>query len=228
MTHSFDTNHAKLYGIEAAIVIHNMRYWIVKNIANGNNFFDGNYWTYNSVRAWSELFPYMKPSTIRRTLDKLVDVGFLVKGDYNRNPYDKTLWYAFSDYKSICEECHIDLAKSTNGVDKNDNSITNINHAINKPDIIHDLPHKSEMFLNAWSDWVEFRKQKKQTLTPKSIKFQLRDLGYVSESVAIAMIEQSIKNGWTGIFPVKNNQYGNKGLDTDAALRNIYGNQQSG
>jgi hypothetical protein len=225
MTHVFDTEDAKLYGIEAAIIIQNMRHWIMKNIANNSNYFDGKHWTYNSVKAWSDLFPYMKPSTIRRTLDRLVEVGFLVKGNYNKNPYDKTLWYAFSDAKSICENLNIDLAKMPNGVGKNDNSITDINAFNIKPDIIPDLPFKSENFQNAWSEWVEFRKEKKQKLTAKSVRLQLRDLGAVPEQEAIAMIEQSIKNGWTGLFPIKNKHNGNKGFDAAATLSAIYGDK---
>lgn len=53
-----------------------------------------------------------------------------------------------------------------------------------------------------WNNWIAYRKDKKQTLTPRSIELQLKELSKdISNHVAI--IEQSIKNGWTGIFPLK-------------------------
>lgn len=103
---------------------------------------------------------------------------------------------------------------------------TSIDHPTKLPtEVIPNLPFKSENFLNAWRGWVEFRKQKKQKLTPKSIELQLRDLGVVTEHEAILMIEQSIKNGWTGIFPIKNKQHGQRGFDAAAAVSAIYGNK---
>ena len=46
MKHIFDVNIAKEYGIEIAILLENMNFWLEKNRANNTNFFDGRYWTY--------------------------------------------------------------------------------------------------------------------------------------------------------------------------------------
>lgn len=59
MIHNFDINIAEKYGINAAIILQNMYYWIEKNRANEKHFHDGYYWTYNSLKAFEELFPYM-------------------------------------------------------------------------------------------------------------------------------------------------------------------------
>jgi len=67
------------------------------------------------------------------------------------------------------------------------------------------LPFESEKFKSAWTSWIEYKKEKKQKLTASTIKSQLRTLGARAEPVAIAMIEQSITNGWTGLFDIKNN-----------------------
>ena len=69
--HHFDTDVAKEFGIEESIILQNMLFWTEKNIANQRHFYEGRYWTYNSVRAFSELFPYMTDSKIRRTLKRL-------------------------------------------------------------------------------------------------------------------------------------------------------------
>jgi hypothetical protein len=95
--HKFDIEHARLYGIEEAILLSNLAFWVVRNRANGENFREGKTWSYNSVRAFSELFPYMSKDRIRRTLESLLKQGVLVSGTYNEDPKNRTLWYAFAD-----------------------------------------------------------------------------------------------------------------------------------
>lgn len=102
MEHQFCIELASSYGIEEAIIIHNLYFWIKKNVANGNNFHDGRYWTYNSSKAFSILFPYMTESKIYRVLKSLEEKGLIVKGNYNDTKYDRTTWYSLSD-KAIKE-----------------------------------------------------------------------------------------------------------------------------
>jgi DNA-binding transcriptional MocR family regulator len=65
------------------------------------------------------------------------------------------------------------------------------------------LPY-GEPFSATWKDWQQFRKEKKQKLTPTSISRQLKKLSaYNSESIAIAVLEQSMTNGWAGLFDLK-------------------------
>ena len=97
LSHQFDIEHAARFGIEEAILINHIRFWIQKNKANDRNHHDGRWWTYNSVAAFTKIFPYMTAKQIRRAIDSLVAQGVLVKGNYNKNPYDRTAWYAFAD-----------------------------------------------------------------------------------------------------------------------------------
>ena len=71
MQHSFDVDIAKEYGILEAILINNIWFWIEKNKANNKNYFDGFYWTYNSTRAFKELFPYVSERQIKSALKHL-------------------------------------------------------------------------------------------------------------------------------------------------------------
>ena len=139
MKHIFDTEVAKKYGVNAAVVFENLGYWIAKNEANEVNFFDGNYWTYNSRRALRELFPYLTERQISTAFQKLIDGGLVVTGNYNKNPYDRTLWYGLSKKgKSILHFCKMDDTKMSNGSDENVTPIPNINTDINtyiNPDI---------------------------------------------------------------------------------------------
>lgn len=117
MQHHFDIEIAEAYGLNEAIILNNIRFWVIHNEANGTNFHDGRYWTYNSMKAFEELFPYMKPKSIRNALDKLENEGLLLTGNYNKLAFDRTKWYSLSDkgyalfqqFKSICPTGQMDL-----------------------------------------------------------------------------------------------------------------------
>lgn len=123
--HQFCIDDAQKYGVEGAIVLANMRFWIAKNKANERHFYQGRYWTYNSARAFSELFPYWSPHQIRRILAKLVSDGVMVVGEFNQNPYDHTKWYSLN--------CEIDFAKSSNRIDKTVTSLDTDSKQDSKP-----------------------------------------------------------------------------------------------
>lgn len=55
-------------------------------------------------------------------------------------------------------------------------------------------------FREAWSNWVSHRKQKKSGLTESCAKSQLKKMAAMGVVRAIAMIENSIFRGWTGLF----------------------------
>lgn len=131
MIYSFDADVAKEYGINEAVMIANFQFWISKNKANGKNFIDGHYWTYNSNKAFQELFPFWSAKTIRTTLDHLKTRGILITGNHNTKTYDRTLWFAFADEeKWVCPRRQMDLPKTANGFVENGKPI---------PDIIPDI-----------------------------------------------------------------------------------------
>ena len=69
MTYSFDIEIAQEIGVDEAIMLQNIIFWLVKNKANGTNHYDGRYWTYNSHKAFKELFPFWTENQIRRILE---------------------------------------------------------------------------------------------------------------------------------------------------------------
>jgi hypothetical protein len=131
MTHSFEIEDAKKYGVEAAVILSSFRFWIAKNRADKINLHDGKTWTFNSLTAWQKLFPYMSIQTLRTAVNKLKDAGIIQTGNYNQKAYDKTTWYSFVDevdqigqdpllkstegQESLCGNQQMDLLKSTNG-----------------------------------------------------------------------------------------------------------------
>ena len=91
---------AREIGLNEALILQQINYWIEINKKSGNNFYDGRYWTYNSIRAWQEKdFDYMSFDTVKRTFAKLEKAGFLLVGNYNKDPRDKTKWYTINTEK---------------------------------------------------------------------------------------------------------------------------------
>lgn len=97
MIHAFDSQVAIEYGLNEAIILNHLRYWIVHNAANEKNFYDGRYWTYNTNSAFCNIFPYLSERKIRNALKHLQEKGIIMTGNYNKSLYDRTLWYAFTD-----------------------------------------------------------------------------------------------------------------------------------
>ena len=94
MNYSFNTQHAVQYGLDEAVMLHNLLFWLAKNKANGSNIHDGKAWTYNSASAFTQLFPFWKERKIARILVSLEEQGAVESGCYNKAGYDKTKWYS--------------------------------------------------------------------------------------------------------------------------------------
>ena len=132
MQHSFNIEIAKEHGLLEAIIINNLFFWIEKNKANNVNYYDGTYWTYNSIKALNELFPYASERKISYALKHLEEEGIIKTGNYNKLAQDRTLWYAFTEKGiSILQKCCLHFTKSTNAFYKSDEPIPDINTDIN-------------------------------------------------------------------------------------------------
>ena len=115
MQHHFDTEYALKYGIEEAIVINNLQFWIIKNRANKKHFINDRTWTYNSYKAFSEIFPYWNEHKMKRILDSLIIQGILLRENYNKSGYDRTCWYAFKDENSFLQNSNLHIAELQDG-----------------------------------------------------------------------------------------------------------------
>jgi hypothetical protein len=67
-------------------------------------------------------------------------------------------------------------------------------------------------FIESFNEFIQYRKKIKKTLSDISAKKQLKKLSEFSVEDAIKMIDQTIANGWQGIFEVKdgNNRNSNQ------------------
>jgi len=69
-----------------------------------------------------------------------------------------------------------------------------------------DIPQElqTDGFRQAWETWQTHRREIRKALTRLTASRQLADLAGMGEVRAIAAVEHSIKNGWTGLFEAKN------------------------
>ncbi len=136
MQHNLDVEIASKYGVNAALFLGNMAFWIKHNQANRKHLHEGRYWTYNSLDAFAELFPYWSAKQIRTIIDNLISDGLIMKHNFNSAKYDRTTWYALTDLGHealkipICPNGQMDLTKRANGFDQTGRPIPD-----KKPDI---------------------------------------------------------------------------------------------
>jgi hypothetical protein len=98
---------AKALGLNEAIILQQIHYWLTINEGKESNFKDGYYWTFNSSGGWRKQFPFWSKKTIERTLRKLENNGIVVTGCYNKLGFDRTKWYRL-DYAKLIEACPLD------------------------------------------------------------------------------------------------------------------------
>ena len=95
----FCPNVAAAIGVNEAIVIHRLDYWL----GCTKHHFDGRAWVYNTYEAWQDQFPFWSRRTIQATFRRLERLGIVESSQaHNRSRWDKTKWYTI-DYARLGE-----------------------------------------------------------------------------------------------------------------------------
>lgn len=136
MFYYFDIDVATEFGMAAAVLFQNIAFWVRHNEANKRqiHYHNNKYWSYNSMNAFSELFPFLTDYAIRKALKDLEDAGLIISDDFNDKPFDRTKWYSIGPLgeeivkaqsvadvvKGVGARCvenqHIDSLNSTNAL----------------------------------------------------------------------------------------------------------------
>lgn len=96
-----DVELATMLGLNEAVVLQQIHYWLEINQKNGTNFKEGRYWTFNSMKKWhDEAFPFLGMDALRRAFKNLEEKGLLITGNFNKKGYDRTKWYTI-DYQKL-------------------------------------------------------------------------------------------------------------------------------
>lgn len=90
-------------GLNEAIVLQQVHYWLRENEDKPDHHKQGRVWTYNSFEEWREKnFPFWCERTIRTAFSRLERLGLILKGCFNKTGFDKTNWYTI-EYDKVLE-----------------------------------------------------------------------------------------------------------------------------
>lgn len=95
--HHFNPALAQIYGVDVAVFLHNIYFWLKHNKAYEKNFYEGRYWTFNSLAAFCEAHPYWSRRQIERIIAACKKNSLLLTGCFNQDRRDRTSWYSLSD-----------------------------------------------------------------------------------------------------------------------------------
>jgi hypothetical protein len=92
----FCPNVAAALGVNEAIIIHRLDYWLGRT----KHHFDGRAWVYNTYEGWQAQFPFWSRRTIQTTFRRLERLGIVESSQaYNKSPWHKRKWYRLNHDK---------------------------------------------------------------------------------------------------------------------------------
>ena len=94
---------AEVLGVNEAIIVQQVHYWLNINEKAKINFYNGRYWTYNTYENWQKTnFRFFSERTLKRIFKKLEEKEILIKDNFNKTKYDRTLWITIN-YEKLDE-----------------------------------------------------------------------------------------------------------------------------
>lgn len=218
---------AARYGLDVAVFIQNIYYWVRKNEANQEHFYDGRYWAHSSYRGLEKWFePLWSMQQIKRIVSKCRDQGLLLVGNYNPDGFTHTNWYSVTDAvleiygdfpepEKVVRNRTIDssiLIQNRSEIEPA-NNVNKIN--INKPPIIpHEVLERVKEYagedqelLDGIMALLENRKKlRKPVDTVKKIGGILNRLSEYSggnRRMKLAMLDKAVEWDWLSVYPLK-------------------------
>lgn len=128
-------------------------------------FRDGRGWVYASRKSINTMFPFLSEQKIRTTIDKLIEGGYIIKGEYSNAVTGRTNWYSLSDTSLEMFDGSTPLVKTTNplalSTNRKDNKKENILSIEEKRALLRDRcepfveqygRQMIEAFINYWGE----------------------------------------------------------------------------
>lgn len=224
MIYAFDGIIAKDVGVSAAIVFHHIAYWVQFNEVHEQNFINGKYWMYDTIANMQKFLNFYTDRTIKNSISKLVENGYLVRDELNQDKYNHTKWYALTEkgmaYANLnnTQKGKFDREKFSQsrkgknfpiGGEKSSQSTikqNNTNKGIQQSNTSDPFCTGSPALDDALRGFEEMRRKMRKPLTNRAkelIMKKLEKLAPGNEEMQIAILDQSVERGWQGIFPLK-------------------------
>lgn len=147
-------------GLNEAIVLRQIYYWLEINEKLKRNYYDGKYWSYNTMENWrKENFPWWSTKTVERAFKNLVNSGLVITGNYNKDSRDRTKWY------SIDEDVLEKILKDTVEISTSDCPCANRQndemHTDNSTEALPETTYREHYTENTDKDFILSNKEKK-------------------------------------------------------------------
>ncbi len=177
------------YGVEEAVLLQHLYFWIQKNAANQKHFHDGYFWTYNSAQAFTVIFPFWSRQKIDRMIQSLREQGAILIGNYNDAGRDRTRWFALSEIVcAIAENRAMHCSELSNPLLKSEQPLPD-----NKPDRNTDKSVRAQCLTRGEYGYVKLTDEEYQRLVNDLGKREVeRAIAYLDESAAMT----GNKNRW--------------------------------
>lgn len=93
---TFDVELAAKFGLNNAIFLQDLAYWIEVNKKRDQAFRDGRYWTYSTTEELANRHPYWTKNQIRHIVDTCKQSGWIVVEHYDKSNYNRRNWYSIA------------------------------------------------------------------------------------------------------------------------------------
>ena len=196
MNMHFNVGVAKTVGVDGAIMLNNLQYWVVKNMAEKRHYHDGRYWTYNTLEAFTDLFPFWSKRQIERILNNLKNDDYIMTGNFNKVAYDRTRWYTLTDKCWLLMSPNCDMSKiniSPNGEMEN-TKWGNGSHETVTPIPNHKPDHKPNNNCSSCDElWKLYPRKHGKAIAYKKIPNLIKEYGYEQIERCIKRYDEEVK-----------------------------------
>ena len=209
MEFHFNAELAKQYGVDGAIFLHCMAFWVAKNRANGRHYHEGRYWPYHTLEAGN----FSEDRTDRTRWYALADCILEVYGE-SEPPISRNGEMHFTGRGQPFHEtvkCNketvtyqIDPPKPPKGGRRGS---AELDGAVKS--LLAEYAAGDTELAEALDALMEIRAAKKAVDSTRAVTTLLNRLNRLSDNsreVKLQILEQSVTNSWKGIFPLKGGQ----------------------
>ena len=207
-THSFSVELATTLGLEKTLILQHFYYWHLSNKDNEGMFKDNHTWFFTSRRNILNTFPYLTERKIRDAIDKLIEDGYVLKGNYNPDKMKKTNWYALTEKSlKLFDQSSVNMSNdwskcpTKDNINK-DNNIEKEKSSAKKKE--KPLPFEDEELRMMWEELVKYPDWQRKT--DHAIDLRLKTLERLANGdvcYARAIMRQTLEKGWQDFYDVK-------------------------